>query len=72
MNSNDRYVEDDDELVFTGKQVREYRDICRKEGSIKAYKDILKRINNLNESVGAMPLNKYLKKKIKELKGVKK
>ena len=40
MNPDDDYVEDDDELVFTGKRIREYRDICRLEGYKQAIEDV--------------------------------
>lgn len=41
MNPNNRYVFDEDELVFNGKQMREYRDICRSEGYKQALEDVL-------------------------------
>ena len=41
MNPNNKYVFDEDELVFTGKQMREYRDICRIEGYKQALEDVL-------------------------------
>jgi hypothetical protein len=41
MNPDDDYVFDDDELVFTGKRIREYRDVCRKEGYKQAIEDVL-------------------------------
>jgi len=41
MNPDDDYVEDDDELVFTGKRIREYRDVCRNEGYKQALEDVL-------------------------------
>jgi len=41
MNPNDYYIEDNDELVFTGKKIREYRDICRFEGYVQALDDVL-------------------------------
>jgi len=43
MNPADDYIKDKDELIFTGKRVREYRDICRNEG----YKQALDDIQNL-------------------------
>ena len=41
MNPNNKYVFDEDELVFTGKQMRKYRDICRSEGYKQALEDVL-------------------------------
>lgn len=41
MNPDDYYVEDNDELIFTGKKIRKYRDICRSEGYVQALDDIL-------------------------------
>jgi len=41
MNPDDYYVEDSDELVFTGKRIRSYRDICRCEGYVQALDDVL-------------------------------
>ena len=41
MNPDDDYIEDDDELVFTGKRIREYRDLCRSEGYKQALEDVL-------------------------------
>jgi 5'-deoxynucleotidase YfbR-like HD superfamily hydrolase len=41
MNPADDYVRDNDELVFTGKRIREYRDLCRNEGYKQALEDVL-------------------------------
>jgi hypothetical protein len=41
MNPADDYIEDETELLFTGKKIREYRDICRNEGYKQAIVDIL-------------------------------
>ena len=41
INEADDYIKDKDELIFTGKRIREYRDICRKEGYKQAIEDIL-------------------------------
>ena len=65
-------LKDDEEVIITGKLLKEYRDVCRKEGALKGYEEILGRINCV-EQVGALSLNKYLKLKIKQLKrGLKK
>ena len=41
MNPNTKFVFDTDELVFTGKQMREYRAVCRDEGYQQAIEDVL-------------------------------
>ena len=41
MNPADDYIEDETELIFTGKKIREYRDICKNEGYKQALTDIL-------------------------------
>ena len=41
MNPKLQYVFDEDELVFNGKQMREYRDVCRREGYIQALDDVI-------------------------------
>ena len=62
---NMKIMKYDEEVIITGKQLREHRDICREEGKKVAYKEILLRIRSLKESVGAMPLDKYLKQQVK-------
>jgi len=41
MNPDDAYIEDTDELIFTGKKIRKYRDTCRTEGYKQALEDVL-------------------------------
>jgi hypothetical protein len=61
MNPNDKYIEDDDELIFTGKKLREYRDVCRQEGYIQCKEDCINILSRHDECIIAVD-------KVRELK----
>jgi hypothetical protein len=61
MNPNDKYVKDDDELVFTGKKLREYRNICRQEGYVQCKEECINLVLQHDECINVID-------KIKELK----
>ena len=61
MNPNDKYIEDDDELVFTGKKIREYRDICRQEGFIQCKEYCINLVSNHDECINVIDKIRNLK-----------
>lgn len=68
MSPYDRYVEDTDKLVMSGKQIREYRDICRREGYLQALEDCLNIVSVRDEGINIFTKINNLKKQDEESK----
>jgi len=61
MNLNNKYIEDEDELVFTGKQIREYRNICRQEGFIQCKEECVNIVLGHDECINVIDRIRNLK-----------